>query len=186
MTIVKDDVAKVLAAIQALVGKEVLVGIPATTAEREISGDPVNNAELGYIHEYGAPASNVPARPFLIPGISGVMKNITPHMQKAVKAAMDGNASKVEAEMAAAGLIAQAGAQKEINSGAFEPLKPSTIRNRQRSRQTKSMRESEQKYLELIAQGSTPEQAQADAGIRPLINTGELRNSITYVIRKKE
>lgn len=184
----KDNVANVLHAIQKLAGQEVLVGIPATEAERndDEPGAPLNNAQLGYIHEYGSPKANIPARPFLEPGVEEQRASITSHLQTAAKAALNGQGEKVELSLNAAGLIASTGARHKLNSGEFSPLAPSTIRNRHKGRNTKSMRASEKRYLELIAAGSSPEQAQDEAGIQPLVNTGQLRNSITYVIRKKE
>lgn len=160
MKITTDNVAKVLASIQELAGKQVMVGIPASKAERE-EGDtePINNAQLGYIHEYGAPASNIPARPFLIPGVAHAQESINNHLQKAAKAAMNGDDEKVDVELNATGLIAQAGARNEINSGAFEALSASTLAARRKRGRT---------------------------GDKPLIDTGQLRNAITYVIRKKE
>lgn len=188
MKVTKDDVGKVLASIQRLVGQEVLVGIPASKAERrnDDPGQPMNNAQLGYVHEFGSPQANIPARPFLIPGVEDTEESYADHLKKAAKAAMSGDSVKVEAEMQAAGLVASTGARHKINSGEFEPLAPATVRNRRKSRNTQSMRAEEQKYLDLIADGVSPAQAQADAGIQPLINTGQLRNSITYVVRKKE
>lgn len=160
MKITKDDVSKVLASIQDLAKKQVLVGIPASKAERqEGDDDPINNAQLGYIHEFGAPASNIPARPFLNPGVARAQESINNHLKKAAKAAMDGNSEKVDVELNATGLIAQAGAKNEINSGAFEALAPATIAARRKRGRT---------------------------GDKPLIDTGQLRNSITYVIREKD
>jgi phage gpG-like protein len=159
MKIITDNVAKVLASIQELAGKQVMVGIPASKAERE-EGDtePINNAQLGYIHEYGAPASNIPARPFLIPGVAHAQDSINNHLQKAVKAAMSGDDEKVDVELNATGLIAQAGARNEINNGNFEALSARTLVDRRKRGRT---------------------------GSKPLIDTGQLRNAITYVIRKK-
>lgn len=187
MKVTKDNVGKLLASIQRLVGQEVLVGIPASQAERnDEDPKPMNNAQLGYVHENGSPAQNVPARPFLIPGVEDTQESYTSHLQKAVTAALNGDNTKVQTELNAAGLAASSGARNKITTGEFEPLSPATVRNRRKNRSTKSMRASEKKYLELIANGATPEQAQDEAGIRPLINTGQLRNSLTYVIRKKE
>lgn len=187
LKVTKDTVGRVLASIQRLVGQEVLVGIPASQAERsDEDPKPMNNAQLGYVHENGSPAQNIPARPFLIPGVEDAQESYTNHLQKAVSAAMSGDDNKMQTELNAAGLIASSGARNKITTGEFEPLSPATVRNRRKSRSTKSMRAAEKKYLELIANGATPEQAQDEAGIRPLINTGQLRNSLTYVIRKKE
>jgi len=187
MKVTKDNVGQVLASIQRLVGQEVLVGIPASQAERsDEDPQPMNNAQLGYVHENGSPAQNIPARPFLIPGVEDTQEGYTRQLQKAVKAAMDGDSEGVQAALNGAGTIATSGARNKIATGEFEPLSPATVRNRRKNRSTKSMRTAEKKYLELIAGGATPEQAQNEAGIRPLINTGQLRNSLTYVIRKKE
>lgn len=187
MKVTKDNVGKLLASIQNLVGQEVLVGIPASQAERsDEDPQPMNNAQLGYVHENGSPAQNIPARPFLIPGVEDTQESYTSHLKKAASAALNGDNTKVQAELNAAGLVASAGARNKITAGEFAPLSPATIRNRRKNRGTKSMRAAEKKYLELIAAGASPEQAQDEAGIRPLINTGQLRNSLTYVIRKKE
>lgn len=160
MKITTDNVAKVLATIQGLAGKQVMVGIPASKATRE-DGDtePINNAQLGYIHEYGAPASNIPARPFLIPGVARAQENINDHLKKAAKAAMDGNEEKVDVELNATGLVAQAGARYEINYGDLAPLSERTLAARRKRGRT---------------------------GTKPLIDTGQLRNAITYVIREKD
>lgn len=184
MKVTKDDVSKVLAAIQKLVGQEVLIGIPASSASRE-GGGPLNNAQIGYIHEYGSPQANIPARPFLEPGVSEAMDKITPRMKAAAKAAMDGDSSRVDQQLNAAGLLGRASAKKKIDSGEFEPLKPATVRNRRRARKTQSMRADEKKYLALIAAGETSEAAQDATGIRPLHNTGELGDHITHVVRRK-
>jgi phage gpG-like protein len=146
----------------------------------------MNYAQLGYVHEYGSPKANIPARPFLEPGVEEQRERIGRQLQKAAKAAMNGDAEGVQAALNGAGQIATNSARNKIATGEFVPLSPATIRNRRKVRGTKSMRAEEKKYLELIASGATPEQAQDEAGIRPLNDTGQLRNSLTYVIRKKE
>ena len=177
MKITIDNVAKILASVQELVGKQVMVGIPVTKAEREEGNtEPLNNAQLGYIHEYGAPASNIPARPFLNPGIVRTQQSINNHLKKAAEAAMDGNLEKVDVELNATGLIAQAGARYEISSGEFAPLSMETIKT-----QARRGRKGGQKFLEQIQIGP-PESGL----LKPLIDTGQLRNSITYVIREKD
>ena len=65
--VTRDRVSEVLSAVTKLVGREVLVGIPEDNTER-VNGDEATNAQLGYVHEFGSPAKNIPARPFLIPG----------------------------------------------------------------------------------------------------------------------
>lgn len=181
-----DHVTRVVSAINGLVRKQVLVGIPENTTTREDEEDhgPITNAALGYIHEFGSPAANIPARPFLIPGVKKTANEYLPHLKGAVTATLDGESGKAQQELVAAGLIAEAGAKDEIQTGDFVPLQPSTIRSRMRGRGTQSRRESEEQYLALIKGGASPADAQAAAGIRPLIDTGQLRNAITSVVRE--
>jgi len=184
LVVIKDDVPAVVAAINELIQKEVLIGIPDSTANRDEEEDgAMNNATLGYIHENGSPKANIPARPFLVPGVEKSEEPAVARLKNAAKATLSGDVHKADKYLNDAGIIAMNGARREIQYGDFEPLKPSTIRNRHRQRGTK-MRDNERQYLELVSQGMAPADAQAAAGIRPLINTAQLRNAITYVIRK--
>ncbi|MDI2595019.1 hypothetical protein POF45_26875 [Pseudomonas sp. 681] len=158
MKITTDNVAKVLASIQELASKQVLAGIPASTADRD-DGSPLNNAQIGYIQNYGSPAQNIPGRDFMESGIELVQESINDHLKKAATAAVNGNSEKVDVELNATGLVAQAGLRARINSGDFAPLSKRTLAARRRRGRT---------------------------GIKPLIDKGELRNSLTYVIRKKD
>ncbi len=184
LTITRDNVAEVVTSISTLVSKQVLVGIPESTTDR--SEGRITNAALGYIHEFGSPAANIPARPFLRPGVKKATPEALVQLRAAVQAALVGNKAKVDQSLNGAGLIAASGAKQEISSGDFAPLSPSTIRNRHRARQTASMRPSEEEYLGLVNGGMSPGEAQEATGIRPLINTGALRNSLTYVVRTKK
>lgn len=190
--ITSDKLADVLKNISGLVCKQVLVGIPDSTTERNDEDDegPMNNATLGYLHENGSPANNLPARPFLIPGIEDATSDIAGRLRKAADAALDGKADKVDQQLNAAGLIAQNSVKEKISTGDFAPLSPSTVASRRYKRGTKSMRDSEREYMDMIrsgaqAAGFSLAELQDAAGIRPLIDTGQLRDSITYVIRKK-
>lgn len=188
VVITKDVVNGIIGEITELVGKQVLVGIPENKTIRSSfeSGTPPTNATLGYIHEFGAPGANIPARPFLVPGVRKATKAVMPHLQAACEAALEQDRKRSDKELTAAGIIAASSAKKEIHSGNFVPLKPGTIRGRFRSRGTKSRRAGEEQYMELVKGGMSPAAAQTAAGIRPLINTGQLANSITSVVRKKK
>src|SRR5580692_11119740 len=122
VTMTRDHVGKVLAELRDLVGKSILVGIPASNAER--SDGPLTNAQIGYLMEFGSPATNVPARPFLIPGVQAAEKDVLPHLKNAIKAALDGKQEKVTAELHAAGHIAEAHVKKRISSNIPPPLAP--------------------------------------------------------------
>jgi hypothetical protein len=183
VSIVKDKVPLVFKQLSELLGSDVLVGIPESTATRA-SGE-LNNATIGYLMESGAPGANIPARPFLVPGVRKAAPAALAQLRKAAIAALSvEHAGSPEQYLTAAGLLAVASVKREITTGDFVPLKPATIRNRLRQRGTLSRRAAEALYAELIRSGESPAAAQAAAGIRPLINTAQLLNSITFVVRK--
>lgn len=181
-----DNLGRLVKSINTLVGSSVLVGVPEqTTDDREDEGQDVTNATLAYIHENGSPANNIPPRPFMTPGVHNAKERIESSFKRAAKAALDNLPSTMKSHLNNAGLNAQSSIKEALTNGTFEPLKPETIAARKRSRKTQSRRENENQYLSLIRQGVTPADAQSQAGIKPLINTGALRDSITYVIRGK-
>lgn len=152
-----DMMKDVINAIEALPNYSVLVGIPEEETKRD--DDFVTNAFLGYIHENGAPEANIPARPFLIPGIYNVVDKINSYMRQAGDAALDGKQEKMSRSLHAAGMVASNSVKSRIESGPFVALKASTLaarRNRKIAPRT---------------------------GIKPLQDTGQLRNSITYVVK---
>lgn len=184
-----DKVAGIIKSIGNLTGQRVLVGVPAKTTQR---GDGVTNATLAYIHDNGSPAQNIPARPFMRPGIRAAKQDIESGLKIAAGAALDGRASAVDNALGMTGQVASDSIRTAIVDGKFVPLSPETIRNRARSRGAASQRPEEALYLNeykrLRRAGMSREdaagQAQTMAGIKPLINTSEMLKSITYVIRK--
>ena len=154
--VVKDITDKVLANIQKMVAQRLLVGIPAEKAPRK--GDPINNAALGFIHENGSPARNIPARPFLVPGVREATPKCLAVLKQYGKAALK-DPAQIEKGLNAAGLIAQAAVKKRIVSQeGFSPLKAGTLAARKRK---------------------------GFKGEKALIRTGQLLNSITYVVKEK-
>lgn len=158
LTIKRDHLARTLKALHALTGQDVLVGIPTTRTERKEKGEPVNNAEIGYWMEFGAPAANIPARPFLIPGVQAVRPQVNDRMRKAAQAALMGDLAGVERQLTGAGTTAASSVKNLINDGIAPELSARTLAARR-------------------ARGVTR--------TKPLVDTAQLRNSITYVIRKK-
>ncbi len=158
--LVKDDSARIVAAIRALASKRVMVGVPAGEALRKPeAGEPstVNNAMLAYIHENGCPAAHIPPRPFLKPAVTALQPEIERGLKNAAALALKGDEAGVDKALHGLGLIAQAAVRNKINEGIPPPLAESTLRARR-------------------ARGRT--------GTKSLIDTGQLRNAITYVIRK--
>jgi phage gpG-like protein len=159
LTVTIDRTGALRKALADLVRHRVLVGIPDTTAEREPDPEdphPLSNAAIGYIHEFGAPEANIPARPFLRPGVQNAMPEIIKRYQAGAKALLDGRITDADQIHNTVGLIAQSAVKAKITDGPFAALSDATLANRK-------------------AKGRT--------GTSPLIDTGQLRNAVTCVIR---
>jgi len=155
VTITRDKLEDVLKSVQSLVKERVLIGIPDSNAARKEG--PINNAALGYINEFGSPANNIPARPFLIPGVEAAQPAALKQLTRGVVGALDGHVDAADKALHGAGIVTQNAVRAKINEGVPPPLAPSTLAARRR-------------------RGPT--------GTKPLIDTGQLRNAITYVLRK--
>jgi hypothetical protein len=162
VTVTKDRVLDLLKAVRELRKTRVLVGIPDSTAERDPEpGEPnkmePTEAQIGYWMEFGVPSQNVPARPFLVPGVQKAMNKIIPEMNKAAEGALRGDTAKVDAAITRIGEFAVTSVKEGILNGVPPPLAPATLARRR-------------------ARGSTRE--------TPLVDTGAFLNSITYVVTK--
>lgn len=155
---VTDNTADLKAAMKALTKKAVYVGVPAekTIRKDEDGKNLVNNAVIGYSMNNGMPEQNVPARPFMGPGIDAVADKIASLFRKAGKNAIEGNLADVERGLNAVGLVAQISIKKTITDVIPPPLAESTLARRR-------------------SKGRT--------GTTPLIDTAQFLNSISYVIR---
>ncbi len=159
-----DLVDDVLKSIQALAKRQVLVGVPSDTAGREDENGPINNAAIGHILETGAPERNLPARPFLVPTILKIRGDLAKRARTTlarVTSGKPGAQQEVSRGLGGIGLLAANAVKTTINTGDFAPLAASTIYRRQNRKKAPR------------------------SGEKPLIDTGQLRNSVTYVIRGK-
>ncbi|MCU4333803.1 hypothetical protein [Acinetobacter pittii] len=153
---------------------DVLVGIPH--GEARTDGDGLTNAQIGYLQENGSPAMNIPERPFLVPGVEDVQDEVGDKLVKAVDAALEGNSPKMMKLLESAGTTAMNSVRMYFVNGEFAPLSLATIRARARRG-----RKGAKQYLKQLETGP------AETGlVRPLIDTGELRKSVTYIIMKKD
>lgn len=178
----KPRLKKILRAIKAMPERDVLVGIPeATTNRQNEEHGPMTNARLGYIHENGAPEHNIPARPFLLPGIRAVKDKVSRYMAQAGAASLAGDEGKANRAMHAAGLVAATSAKNKITEGIPPPLKSGTLRARARRKAGSGLRigAGARDELNSRAQGNAPGVQFA----KPLIDSGQLLASITYVVR---
>lgn len=143
----------ILNAVSELSQTQVLVGVPH--GEARTDGDGMTNAQIGYLLETGSPAMNLPPRPHLVPGIEAVQDVIEQKLFKAIDAALSGNTQRMYLYLNAAGMRATNSVKRLINQGDFAALAPLTIAERKR-------------------RGRKSE--------KPLVDTGQYRNSQTYVI----
>ncbi len=163
VTVRKFD-AGVFASVKELTKSQVLVGVPGANTPRNADeeeakkGEPINNATIGYIMEFGAPNANIPARPHLMPGISDAKDTIADQLKKGAQQALAGKAGAADIALNKVGLIASSAVKARITEGPFTPLAETTLRARR-------------------ARGRT--------GEKPLLDTGQYRNAQTYVIRPK-
>lgn len=136
---------------------DVLVGVPHGEARTDEDG--MTNAAIGYLLETGSPAMNLPPRPHLVPGVEEVQDIIAEKLSYAVDAALTGNTKRMYFYLESAGMKATMNVKRFINTGEFARLAPLTIlKRKQRGRKS----------------------------IKPLVDTGQYRNSHTYVIMKKD
>lgn len=173
VTVTRDDLERVAAAIAELARVRVMVGVPATEAlRRPVPGakqrQPPNNALLAYVHENGAPTRRIPPRPFLRPAIHEGRAELARLLGIAGRFALQGRLDAMERQFHRVGGIARDMVRLRITTGPFVPLAPRTIEARRR-------RSAGSRYRR---------RAQTAADTTPLIDTGQLRNAINYVIRR--
>lgn len=187
----KSDSKKVLDRIKSVGKQAVYVGIPASSsldrkhqltkiaqdileqAKTNKSGKPgkirakkidrinksmlstVNNAQLMYIHSKGSPVNHIPARPVIEPAImaSPNKEAIAFQLSKATQASLEGKPGQVLSRLAKAGM-----AGSNASKAWFTDSRNNWAPN---------------KPATIRAKGSS----------KPLIDTGALRASITYVVK---
>lgn len=150
-----DRVPQLAKSLKALAETRVMVGVPGDKTDRKEG--PINNAALMKIHEDGAPEVNIPARPVVHPTISENQATIVAGLKQAGDKALQGDTPGMLKVLNALGLRLQNKMRAKITDGPFAPLSERTLAARR-------------------AKGRT--------GTKPLIDTGQLRRALTYVIRK--
>jgi hypothetical protein len=174
-----DNLPMLEKAMEDLTRLSVLVGVPHENIRRDEGK--INNATLAYTHDNGSPARNIPARPFMKPGIKAVQARVSAMFAMAARRALKDNID-VRNSLDAIGDTAASSIRNTIRQGIPPPLSPVTIARRRFSRKTQSMRKGEVLAGQLFSQGKTRQQVMAITGIKPLINTGSMLRSITFLV----
>lgn len=171
--------------LQGLQKRQIQVGIPQQTSSRKEEG--INNAELLYIHthgtrrkamrkemqegmdrglkyseafslyiqSHGSPLWHSPPRPVLEPAIKANKEKIAMQFSKIIKAAADGNADAMERAITSTGITAQNACRSW-----FKDPRNGWPRN-------------------------DPKTVKLKGSDKPLVDSGELRDSIVYVVREE-
>ena len=187
MDIIKtiDRTTQVLKCVEALTTSDVLVGIPRENNARKDS--PIGNAAIAYVHEYGSPAHNIPARPFLHPGVKKIQKRAIAMLRQGALGCLRGE-TNVDKTLNAVGMLARNSVVEAITdpSPPFVPLRPATIRARLRRTQAgrRKLRQIKASGQSLYDWGKSTDPTTGDVNIHPLLDTTQMRRAITYVVRK--
>ena len=166
----KKNYENLVKAIKFLKQNAVYIGIPDDTAEREEEGTgEITNAELLYIHTNaeslfihtnGSPIKNIPSRPVIEPALKNDKDRISKMMNKAAQLFLKGEKREAIDQLRKVGIrgekVCRAWFVNPENG--WPPNSPAV-------------------QAAKIKKGAN--------NPRPLINTGELRKSITYFVRTK-
>lgn len=162
LKVTRDFVTDLKKVIESLKNDEVLVGVPAQdTSRKDADGEDngITNAAILAINEFGSPVNNIPPRPVLSTGIRNSKDQIAEQFKKAAQLSLAQGSAAVDRFYERAGIIASNACKQVINEqDGFEPLAASTLKSRKRK---------------------------GFQGENALIVTGQLKNSITYVVAKK-
>lgn len=100
----------------------VRVGLPDTPhAQAQLT-----IAEIGAIHEFGAPRANIPERPFLHPAMREGADQIE-RLSKVLLFELQNGETTKDVALESLGLLGVRLVQEKIREGEFVPLKPATI-----------------------------------------------------------
>lgn len=182
----KIDRMKFLAfAIQMTLKKGVLVGITQETSTRP--GEPINNAELLYVHTHGSPVRGIPARPVIEPAIEadGNRERITDAMAESYHARLNGKEEVAEQRLYDAGQHGEDAARDWFTDprNGWPPNAPSTIL-RKLDKLRGKQHQAAMDAFESGASTYTFRGAEYELNT-PLVDSGELRKSLTHIVREK-
>lgn len=171
-----------------LADAEVLVGVPDENADRDPDpavGREPTNATLAYIHDQGAPEANIPQREFMRPGVVSVVPKLEQKLSDTMRAVLrGGGAAKVEQGLTQVGIIAAVAIQTFVNDGVPPPLSEYTLKQRTRKGRKSGGGARKGAAMELANRAKGMPASVEHA--KPLVDTAQLRNAITFAIRSRK
>lgn len=183
-----DALQELMESMEMLVETQVLVGFPEDTSDRDNEGTEdkdLTNAALGYIHDNGAPEARIPQREFMRPGIEAVQDEIANLLGKTAGATLRGGGTEaVHAGLTQVGFKAANSIKRTINAGVPPPLSERTLRGRMKKGRKNGggARKGAAQELDRRWDGQTPSMEFA----KPLVDTAQMRNAVTYVLRDRK
>lgn len=152
---VEDNTDEIMKVINSFKRDNVLIGIPDDGAERK-DGDPINNAALLFINNFGCEEAGIPPRPVMEIGIRAVQVRIADTYIAAVKAAFIKGVSSLNTYYQMVGMLASNSVKNVINNQIdIEGPAAATLKSRE---------------------------SKGFGGKKSLVVTGQMRNAITYVV----
>lgn len=167
-------------------GRELRVGIQGPEAGAiEHDGSALSNVELGAIHEFGAPSVGIPERSFIRATWNANIERWTSSTLPAIAAKV--YSSSPDAPQRALGVLGEVivgEIRKTMARGIPPPLTASGYASRLRRRQGgRAQLARAQRSRGLAALGAGIELEAGRMQAKPLIDTGQLRNSITWRVK---
>ncbi len=169
---------------------DVLVGIPEEKTSRKGTAK-ITNAALMYIHTNGSELRGIPRRPVIEPAIKAHSDEIQKELAKAATLALEGNKSQAKAQLKTTGLIGANAAKDWFTDprNGWPPNSEATIveklyKQAKGSGEPAKIARAAVRYYENTGnlQGITGLEGMTN----PLIDTGQLRKAITFVVRDKK
>lgn len=192
ITVTVDNTEELEKAVKTLTNNVVMVGIPGDSTRSD--GGP-NNATLGYIHEYGSPAKNIPARPWLHPPIAHMSAEIAQRLGEAADLQLKFKGGEAMNVLRGLGMKARDAVKNNMTAGGdpvFTPIAAATVaarlrRTRAGARQLAKLAGQD---LKAWGEGTTRKTRRGgrvvdERNAPPLRDTLDMFKAITYVIRQK-
>lgn len=152
---------------------DVLVGVSESNTSRQ--ENQITNAQLMFIHTNGSPLHGIPARPVIEPAIQadGNREQITDQLAAAAQTVLQGNPVSAVKYLRLAGQAGENVSREWFTDSRnnWPPNSPATIAAKEKK---------------MTAESKASALAAGNPLTRPLIDTGQLRKSIIYVVRENK
>lgn len=175
------DASFIKEAIGTLKNAKVFVGIPEAETQRK--GQAVTNAGLLFIHTNGSPLMHIPARPVIEPSIEANHEQLESGLHEVVNLILDDRKTEARTMLKKVGTLGSNGAKLWFTDprNGWRQNSPETIRRKLAKLTGSKLRKALKVLSRVDEHMPLVGTSDLDSINRPLIDTGELRRSITHV-----